>query len=286
MNCVLIYKQIEELQVWIFEAMDDGCLPVQDTSEWEFVGRKVDFRHIDQAGGKHNLFGIFGIRSVGKSRFVQEYLKSKTIRVIHIDLQYIDSVQSLHSNICALLGVKPHPQASESNRWILQIVSALAHVSNAEGIVVFFDNVEDIVESSFKDDYLSLLTKIARGCRRIKIFVTSTTRIQFSQLKFFSYELHPLMQTEAKELLQTVAPCVDLGEYSDVIIKLSEGLPLLILMIGVELKADSGLITPADMTELLWKCRLETLSNECYPVEDRVGMFTVVFCHDSFLKTI
>ncbi|XP_060583625.1 uncharacterized protein LOC132739833 isoform X1 [Ruditapes philippinarum] len=40
-------------------------------------------------------------------------------------------------------------------------------------------------------------------------------------------------------------------------------------MIGAELKAEEGL-TPADMVELLCQCRLETLSNEFYPEEDRI----------------
>ncbi|XP_045195284.2 uncharacterized protein LOC123550882 [Mercenaria mercenaria] len=243
----------------------------QDVSEWDFVGRKLDFRNFDQAWSKHKLFGIFGIRSVGKSRCVREYIKSKQCHVTHVELQYIDCIESLHSNICALLGLEPNPNSTETDQWIKEIISAVAHASKNEGFVVFFDNAENVIESPFKDKFLLLLTKLVKGCRKIKIFVTSTTRIQFSQFRFFTHEVHPLVPSEAKELLQTVAPDVDLGEYGDVIVKLSEGLPLMLLMIGAELKEDDGLLSPADMVELLCKCRLETLSNEFYPEEDRVG---------------
>ena len=51
------------------------------------------------------------------------------------------------------------------------------------------------------------------------------------------------------------------------------GLPLVILMVGSELTADDGLIEPRDMVEFLTECRLQALSREYYPAEDRVGRY-------------
>ncbi|XP_045195289.2 uncharacterized protein LOC123550885 isoform X2 [Mercenaria mercenaria] len=234
---------------------------LHNLSEWIFVGRKLDFRKFDQAWCKHKLFGIFGIRSIGKSRCVREYLKSKQCHVTHVELRYINCLESLHSNICALLGIEPKPNSAESDQWIKQILSVIAHTSKNEEFVVFFDNAEDVIESLFKDKFLLLLAKLVEECHKIKIFVTSTTRIQFSQFRFFTHELPPLVPSEAKELLQKIAPDVDLGEYGDVTIKLSEGFPPIILMIGAYLK-ENGLLSLADIVELLGKCRLKALSNE------------------------
>ena len=75
-------------------------------------------------------------------------------------------------------------------------------------------------------------------------------------------------------MLQTVAPSVALGKFESSIIKLSEGLPLLLLMIGAELEEDDG-ITPEDMAEMLASFRLRALSWKYYPEEERIGEYGV-----------
>lgn len=256
----------------------DYNLNIAESCEWDFVGRRKELLSLERAYASHRLFGIFGIRSVGKSRLVQEYLRSREQRVIHIELKYIDSLSMLYSHICALIDDKPYNQAVDSHRWISHLVTAIARLSVESEIVMNFDNAEDAIEGRFGDNLLSLITYILKNCGNVKVFISSTTRIQLSQLKkmFFSLELLPLTNHESKELLRIVAPDIDLGEFGDAIVNLSEGLPLVLLMIGSNLKEDDGLITPEDMVELLVKCRLETLSNEFYPQEDRVGKSFIV----------
>ncbi|KAH3777917.1 hypothetical protein DPMN_179366 [Dreissena polymorpha] len=53
-------------------------------------------------------------------------------------------------------------------------------------------------------------------------------------------------------------------------VKITEGLPLLILMIASELREQRGMLTPKYMAQLLADCRLPILSREFYPEEDRV----------------
>ena len=62
-------------------------------------------------------------------------------------------------------------------------------------------------------------------------------------------------------------------EYTlDKIAELCEGLPLALLMTGSELEQDEeGLLDPCDMVELLNKCRLKVLSQDLYPIQERIG---------------
>ncbi|XP_060594579.1 uncharacterized protein LOC132748925 [Ruditapes philippinarum] len=108
---------------------------------------------------------------------------------------------------------------------------------------------------------------------KCKNVITSTTQVQFSKLGrvYCSQELLPLNETDARQLLKNVTEEIDLGDYESAMITLSEGLPLLILMIGSELTEDAGMITPKNMVDLLLTCRLKALSREFYPEEDRVG---------------
>jgi hypothetical protein len=68
---------------------------------------------------------------------------------------------------------------------------------------------------------------------------------------------------------RSVAPGINFGEYEDAIVTLSDGLPLLILMIGSELKNNDEM-TPCHMVQCLQTSRLKTLSDTLYPKEDRI----------------
>ena len=61
------------------------------------------------------------------------------------------------------------------------------------------------------------------------------------------------------------------GIYLDKIAELCGGLPLALLMTGSELEQDDGLLDPCDMVELLNKCRLKVLSQDLYPIQERIG---------------
>ncbi|XP_053396220.1 uncharacterized protein LOC123550883 [Mercenaria mercenaria] len=246
--------------------------------EVEFVGRESDLHVLQNAWKNHKIFGIFGLRSVGKSRLVKEFWsrkKTEGFELIHIDMKLISDISSLYANICAALRIEPEIQATDPDRWIHHICEALK-TTNGKYFIFFFDNTEDCQEFkgvNTRDSFLSLCTSLVRLCKNVKVFITSTTRVQLAQLKrvYCSHELLPLSQTESRQLLKYVTQGIELGEYEDSIVNLSEGMPLLILMIGSELTDDGGLITPKDMVEFLLTCRLKALSREFYSVEDRVA---------------
>ncbi|XP_053396226.1 nephrocystin-3-like isoform X2 [Mercenaria mercenaria] len=246
--------------------------------EVDFIGRETDLKRIYKAWGKHRIFGIFGLRSVGKSRLVKEFLtryKSKEDVIVNVDVKPLSNSSSLYSHICVKLGIKTEANARESERWIHHIVSELVKRSE-ENFILVFDNTEDYQEfkgTATRDSFLSLCSQVIKRCSNVKIILTSTTRVQFAGLghAYFSYKVLPLKRTETKRLLRSVIWGTDLGEYEDSIVTLSEGLPLLILMIGSELTEDDGMLTPEDIVECLLTSRLKTLSREFYPKEDRVA---------------
>lgn len=261
------------------EVEDEDADDFDISTETDFIGREKDLCRLQKAWKSHKIFGIFGLRSVGKSRLVEEFLnkkKAQNFAVIKVDLKLQTDINSLYAIICAELRLEPEKQSIETDRWIHHICESFAK-TNGRQFIFFFDNSEDFQESKgehIRDAFLSLCTHLVRICKNVKVIITSTTRVQLSQLKkaFFVHEVLPLNPAETSQLLKSVTPGIDLGEYADALVELSEGLPLLILMIGSELTEDDGMITPKDMVEFLLEYRLRSLSREFYPEEDRVGM--------------
>jgi hypothetical protein len=209
---------------------------------------------------------------------VKEYLKRfkpDGVKVIHIDIKLMPNIVSLYSNICAALELLFDQASTGSDQWIHNIVLFLNSVPRNE-FLFFFDNTEDYQDTkslNICSSFLRLCTSIVEKCQNVQIFITSTTQVQFSKLGrvYCSHELVPLNETEARQLLKKVTSEIDLEDYESALITLSEGLPLLILMIGSELTEDAGMITPNNMVDLLLTGRLRALSREFYPEEDRVG---------------
>ena len=241
-----------------------------------FVGRQRDIQILTEAWKVHRIFGIYGICSVGKSRLAQELIKIVTKDMHHLTYIYVDArglttASALYTHLCIALGLKPRDDC-DSCSWITHVLRAIK-INYDTNFVTLFDNTEDYQDGVVCDSFLQLCTTLAQHCKNIKIIITSTTKAQFRELQglYFTYELLPLLPLETLELLRFSAPNVDLGEHRDDIANVSEGLPLLVLMIGSEMSEDEGLLTPADMVELLRSGRLKALSREFYPEEDRVG---------------
>ena len=252
--------------------------------ETKFIGRRDELKKLNQGWAKYAVFCIFGIRSVGKSKLVSEFLQIQANKLnkvdesenvthpgrllFHLDLRVNPDLQSLYSNLCAWLQVLPQHDATKSGVWSAHIIREFCKNQRYKetNFVLFFDNAESIIEGQESDEFLSFIVSLIRKCKNVKTFLTSTTKVQFAQdgRAVFSHDLLPMSRTDSLSLLTSVAPCVDLRECKDAIIKLSEGIPLLLLMIGAELSDEEHPMSPEKMVELLSKCRLQTFTETDY----------------------
>ncbi|WAR11280.1 hypothetical protein MAR_025460, partial [Mya arenaria] len=234
------------------------------THDEYFVERNTEISKLDKEWAEHRIFGIYGLRAIGKSCFVAQFLKTRGFASIMCECSTIPTQGSLCSLLCSKLGIIPGKIVPESDAWIEHICEALQ--DQESDITVVFDNAEDTIEGPAGDTFLHLCDAIVEHCTNVQVIITSTTRVLFprhSQV-YFSLELPPLGPKESFELFTVAAPGVALGSYADALIELCEGLPLLILLTAAELQADGGFIAPADMVQLLLECRLETVSNSLF----------------------
>ncbi|KAH3739803.1 uncharacterized protein LOC127850178 isoform X2 [Dreissena polymorpha] len=253
--------------------MGHGIEPIFES---QFVGRKDELRDLKAAWDKKlRMFGIFGMRSVGTSRLAKEFLASVSDQyegLVYVNLKETSDLAAMYVNICAQLAIAVESHPNDVNSWESMLVGAVS--TSKRQYVFFFDNGEHFLdkEAETRDPLQNLFMSLIKK-NNIKVILTSTTKFQLASLWriYHVCELQPLTKTETSELLRAETPGVNYGEYLDPIVEMSEGLPLLILMITSELRGDGGMLTPKDMTQLLAEYRLKVLSREFYPGEDRVA---------------
>ncbi|KAL3882209.1 hypothetical protein ACJMK2_028577 [Sinanodonta woodiana] len=232
---------------------------------------------------KYLVYGIYGMRSVGKSRTVKKHIddvqkiiqqehKQLNVKIIDVNMRFLKTDKQLHEQMCAFFGILPDPSYDgQPNAWFQQIE---LHIKSADQFfILVFDNCEDVMDSELKDTFLSFVVTLAKIKLNIRVYITSTTQILFTQIKpaYFYKTLEPMNDIESKKLLRAAAKNVNFGEHLDKIVELCGGLPLALLMTGSELEADEGMLKPEDMVELLSECRLRALSREFYPKDDRIA---------------
>ncbi|KAH3697963.1 hypothetical protein DPMN_085476 [Dreissena polymorpha] len=225
-----------------------------------FVGRKEEIRTFNEHLTQYKLIGLFGLRAVGKSCFIHEVLKLKEEYHQILNLKTVQHVEDIYSIICASLHSQPFPLSSERS-WIVHLIDLINNLSDC---VLVFDNAENVIEGHHCDTFLYLCSELTQQCDHTKVVITSTTRVDFPSLRtsYFVHELKPLSHDDSKTLFNAVAPTVSLAMFENAILDLSEGLPLLIIVIAGALEQEKDLITVEDMVELLLESRLETLCTE------------------------
>ena len=250
-----------------------------------FVGREEQLNKLETAWKSHAIFGIFGVRAVGKSRLVKEFLKrncqklhvKSDVNVIKVNLKMFETtVDTLINLVYSSLGLMPDTDAINKGKWKEHIANEVRKkLTNLQVLTLWFDNAEDVLDldRQVHDQFLSLCVMLVQYCRGIKIIITSTTKFLFTQIRkvYFQLELTPLAKSEVIRLLEKVAPDVEFGDFAGPIAEQCEGLPQLVIMTGSELSEDGGMVNPEEMFELLLENKLRVLSREYYPEEDRIG---------------
>ncbi|KAH3739796.1 hypothetical protein DPMN_046486 [Dreissena polymorpha] len=181
----------------------------------------------------------------------------------------------MYVNICACFSVHVDSQSKEPTFWESQLFEQL--LSNECKYIFFFDNAEYFLDKEETRDTIQNLFISLLNYNYIKVLLTSTTKFQLVNRRriYHICEVSPLKRVDSVELLRAEAPEVAFGDYLDPIVELSEGIPLLILMIGSELRNNDGLLSPKEMVEILVSIRLTTLSLETFPEEERIAK---VYC--------
>ena len=250
-----------------------------------FVGREEELRRLEAAWRRHAIFGIFGVRAVGKSRFVKVFLErngqslklNNDVNMIKVDFKMFDTtVETMIHLIYTSLGIMPDSDAINNGKWKEHLASeVLKKLTVLKVLTLWFDNAEDALDldTQVHDQLLALCVMLVQNCRGIKIIMTSTTKFLFTQIRkaYFQLEINPLTKSEVIQLLEQVSPDVEFGEFAGPIAEQCEGLPLLVTMTASELSEDDGLVNPEEMFELLLENKLRVLSREHYPEQDRIG---------------
>lgn len=259
--------------------------------DYQFIGRTEYLERWEQNWSSHKIFGIFGMQCVGKSRTVWEFLHQKqkqskdksAVKLIHVDLRKVENLDIIRIRLLAEI-VEHYLDKSEADDaiWLDAVISTINEKSKTTFAIVM-DNAEDVILSPLKDKFLSLCNKLVfgRGVTNVKMFIVSTCEFLIASKKrvFFKEEMKPMDIEEGTLLLKEVVKdaVIGLDEHAEQIVTLSGSLPTVIIMSGSEMTEDGGLLTPPELIELLMKCRLEILSREFYPEEERTDSLMTNF---------
>jgi hypothetical protein len=298
-TCMLMFH-VCSLVYFRFAAMSDN---MSLDYEYPFVGRNNFLQNLADKwlSSDCRIFCIFGMRSVGKTRVVREFMKSrapalaqsrgfKSTKSIFIDFRRTKNINRLRTPLYAALGLQSEMKDNDEDDdsdWLCEVCSRIC-ADQSTLYLICFDNAEDIIDmntstkdsstspdsENLKDRIQSAFVIMVKKCvQNTCMFIASTTRWQFTQIKkiIHSEELLPMTHEDASKLLCDAAPGTNMGEYADRIVELCGGLPLVLLMVAGELEEDYGVLEPKDMLELLSTERLKALSREFYPREDRIG---------------
>ncbi|KAK3097977.1 hypothetical protein FSP39_015015 [Pinctada imbricata] len=246
----------------------------------KFVGRENIVEEIIEKWPYIQLFEIYGIRSVGKSRLANHLLKQlqelklMTSNAVWVDLKNCVQIKDAFWPILMRLELVDQ---GYNAKFLAEKVKSKVQ-SSPSSFVIVFDNAEDILDNGLEDVFVSICAIMLEN-KQIKIIVTSTTYLNFEETSAkYRIDLPFLTEAEALELMKSAAPSVDFGPYAKDIVSSCTGLPLALLIVASELEQDaSKLLTPADMVELLMKCRVKVLSDPMFPSEDQIGYVYLSF---------
>lgn len=235
------------------------------------------------------MFQIHGIRSVGKTKFVDEFVKFKEdskeayVNVLSIKCRNVAGLRGICLSLFSALKL-PAPQ--DDSIWVETICSAVTRQQHTDVIIVF-DDAENILEGAEAVEFKLFCKHLIENCNNLKIIITTTTEVVFEELdkdKCYESLIPPLSLNDSETLLRRSAPSVDFGPHLETIVKLCEGLPLIIAMVASELSGagnDASSLTAAEMSLALQNCRLEALSQFMYTRDERLD---VIYC--TFLRRL
>ncbi|XP_046353904.2 uncharacterized protein LOC124133528 [Haliotis rufescens] len=237
-----------------------------------FVGREDFLQEFWSLWSRYRIIGVFGMRSVGKSRTVEEFIHrmksehplSDSVHHILIDLNAVRSLQRFIFQVRTAFGFFDDDQIDEVEKLVGNILSKMESTPSVF-YVVNFDNAEDVIESEVKADFVLTCGMLMERCMSLKIVFTSTAKVTFPRhaSMYCWMDLPPLSHGDGVALLHSVTPSVHYDQgMIDKIVELCMGLPLAVLMTGSELEIDNGFLSPEQMVDILTQSRLEACDDD------------------------
>ncbi|XP_060085807.1 uncharacterized protein LOC132565194 [Ylistrum balloti] len=248
----------------------------------ELIGRVNELEELQKEFNSKNVFAIYGLRSVGKSRLVETFLHQISWSSIRIDMRNMKSMRPVYMSLIERLmqdsiSVKGFPGKPDilTEDW-LTCIQRIVNEGMVKPTNIVLDNAEDVIETEeLAKEFCQLCQALTATNRNIKVFITSTTEITFevnSMISLFPLHLKPLDDESSSQLLTSYAPSVNFGSNMATIIELCEGLPLALLMTSSILEDEETLFSIDDMVHLLRLSRLEILSSSMYHRKERIAV--------------
>ncbi|XP_053397137.1 uncharacterized protein LOC128546118 [Mercenaria mercenaria] len=301
-------------------------------TNWRFVGRDKDLESCMDLLSKNRSVLVFGMKKIGKSRFIEELYKqllkqceSKKYVWKDFELDNIDSGHTVYSWFIEFLTCinaleekerfeKTYPSKSiacdscknsqQPDRHKCIVRNATNDLIDALGkykteIILFLDNIDTIMDSPELRDCFLHFYKQSVKLSKLQTILTSAYKPKLTTKGIASLELKQLDNLAILELLfemteerensseeeegrdKTVKYSPELQvftpenkPYIEAIVGLCDGLPLGAAMAGLLLTEDDGFLTPEDLVEILIRVRLQGLSPDNCPPDERLDIYT------------
>ena len=223
---------------------------IPEESKWKFVGREKDFDNVKKLMQIYLCVLIFGMKKIGKSSF-SEYMfnqlreSSKCIWK-DFDDDFVDDTDNgktvydwfrdflsainasgeeksdfekkyaskrIACSKCEKCKNQDTDQCIQKDKLIKAAIKTLIETLKKEDneIVLFLDNIDCIMNSTLKDNFLAFLKQLLK-VRNVRTVITSSTKPKFVEKSFTSYELKPLNE---KAILDILFETCELRELSN-----------------------------------------------------------------------
>ncbi|XP_064621392.1 uncharacterized protein LOC135484151 [Lineus longissimus] len=251
-------------------------------NHWEciFVGREDELHELITAWNDGKLiFGIFGNKSIGKTRLVNELLRRLGLsdeNVYRLDYSGVNTLNGMMEETKRGLHIMEDLQERTWTKRIAVELKKRVERDPHKDLVVFIKHYGDVDEiTELKNEFVKLCDIVKVNNKRIRVVLTSTPKIRFAQLQTLYKSLNlwkKLSDDESKMLLRSLLrdSQVELGKYEETIIRLCEGLPHSLMIVANDLKEEDGMVEPEHIALLLQLERLNSLSPEHYAKDEQM----------------
>ncbi|XP_061169134.1 uncharacterized protein LOC133178453 [Saccostrea echinata] len=259
-----------------------------------FVGRvectenlKVAWNH-----GQNRIFGIYGPKSVGKTRYVENFLrilrtsdKNDQVKVLALDFHCIKSFKVYVETVAGCLSIEDCEACSHTNcRCIRKIIKSL---KDSEDVYIFHHDHQEEAKSKPDSDgnltdstnqtlwdqiYAEGVKPLLTECSNFYLIISSTDEFRFAELRrvFWMQKIPALTESESMELLNDVWPsCTEDAKLCRQLILLCDGIPPAIINAG--LLMEDNVISVDVVIKLMVKQIIEVLSDEFLPHPERIN---------------